>query len=229
MREKRGWFLPEDDGYFDTFLESAGGYKRNGFQRDHLMVALSYVRDWSLAVDAGAHVGFWALDMAARFKQVHCFEAAPDTYKCLMKNLEDLPNVTTHHIALGHESGSVTIHEREKRRKGTNSPHQSGSRWVKPEQFGGTVAMRTLDSYALPSCGFMKIDVEGFEEFVLRGAKHLIKQFRPVIIMENEKKGFSENRYGTSWLEPVNFLMKRDYVNVWYARPNRVYIHREMM
>jgi FkbM family methyltransferase len=50
------------------------------------------------------------------------------------------------------------------------------------------VSMRTLDSYELRNVGFVKIDVEGHEEAVLRGALETIRRERPNLLIEIEER-----------------------------------------
>src|SRR5262249_27912733 len=51
-----------------------------------------------------------------------------------------------------------------------------------------TVRMRTLDSYGLDPVGFMKVDVEGHELAVLRGAKHTLQTYQPRLLVEAEDR-----------------------------------------
>jgi FkbM family methyltransferase len=55
-----------------------------------------------------------------------------------------------------------------------------------------TVATACLDDLALPPCGFIKIDVEGHEAAVLRGASRLIARDRPVLLIELEQRHTGE-------------------------------------
>jgi FkbM family methyltransferase len=57
-----------------------------------------------------------------------------------------------------------------------------------PGEAGVKVRIRPLDSLALPACGLLKIDVEGFEPQVLRGARETIGRCRPIIYIENDRK-----------------------------------------
>ena len=54
------------------------------------------------------------------------------------------------------------------------------------------VATRTLDSYELRNVGFIKIDVEGFEQAVLRGARATLARERPVLLLEMEERHTGE-------------------------------------
>src|SRR5262249_4932914 len=45
----------------------------------------------------------------------------------------------------------------------------------------------TIDSLALPSCHLIKVDVEGMELDVLEGASSTLRQFRPLLYVENDQ------------------------------------------
>jgi hypothetical protein len=51
-----------------------------------------------------------------------------------------------------------------------------------------TVPQRKLDSFGFTNVGFIKIDVEGFEQAVLEGARETIMRERPVIQVELEEQ-----------------------------------------
>jgi FkbM family methyltransferase len=212
-----GWHLPESDRYFMEQIPKWGTLpKKNGFERDHLMEAFKYVKAWDTAVDIGAHVGFWATDMADKFKHVHCFEAAPDTYGCLAKNMADRPNVTTYHKAVGDKAGFVSIMYDPKRTLAGNT----GSRFVRPAKSG--VPMVTIDSLDLPACDFIKMDIEGFEYFALVGASQTIKKFKPAIIMEC-KKGFAQ-RFNQEFGVAEKYLRKLGYQVALQIRPDKIFV-----
>lgn len=210
-----GWYLPGKDSYFDRYVEGTG-QKQNGFQREHLDAALEHVKRWSVAIDVGAHVGFWTHDMATRFKEVYAFEPANDTFSCLVKNMVEHANVVCTNAAVGDKSGSVVLNDR--------SGHEgnTGGRYVKRVSDGHT-PMIALDDLKFTACDFLKVDVEGFESYVLRGAKRLIEKHWPVISMETDKK-FAFARYGVSNAEAEHFLLKRGYQVVYHDRPDKVFV-----
>ncbi len=213
MKERDGWWLPNTDEYFAQFIVGPKG-KSNGFQVDHLHAAFKYVRDWRLAIDVGAHVGFWTEEMATRFASVHAFEPAPDTYECLSKNMDGVKNVSIHNAGVGADAGTCRITTDEKRK------HNTGSRFI---SLGGDIPVVALDDMEWSSpCGLLKVDVEGFEHSVLRGARRLILMDRPVISMETDKP-FAQARYGVPDDAAEKMLLELGYRVVEHMRPDKVF------
>lgn len=174
-----------------------------------------FIKDWSLAVDGGAHVGGWTRIMAERFQVVHAFEPAPDTFATLSENMAGLTNVRLHNVAL-----------MDKRQQGTmRLDVRSTARKFWPDSDGDMLAV-ALDEFELPSCGLIKLDLEGCDLFGLQGAVKTIKRHRPFLIVELGEalhKGLSE-RFGIGDIDVAAWLKRRGYseafregVNVGYA------------
>ena len=72
------------------------------------------------------------------------------------------------------------------------------------------VGVITLDSLALAACGLIKIDVEGMEDAVLRGARKTIEAHRPIIYMEcfEDEPG----RVTASWVKARGYRVFRHVV-----------------
>ena len=54
-------------------------------------------------------------------------------------------------------------------------------------QSGEKVPVATIDGLQLPRCDLVKVDVEGMELPVLRGAAGTIQKFRPILYVENDR------------------------------------------
>lgn len=214
--ERGGWVLPDRDGYFSNLIPEGQTVKKNNFQSHHLQVAFDYVRNFRVAVDVGAHVGFWTYDMAQKFDEVHSFEPAADTFECLERNVGDLPNVKTYNFALGHREEKADLCTD----ANLNRRDNSGARFVMPGR--GQTLVKTLDSLPWKHLDLLKIDVEGFEYGVLKGALQNIVQHRPTIIMETDKR-FS-HRYGWAHGTADKFLLSHGYKAVAHMRPDTVFV-----
>jgi FkbM family methyltransferase len=144
-----------------------------------------YCSKHRLFLDIGAHTGTYSISLADFCRQVHCFEPQRATYYALCGGvaLSKLRNVICHNVGLGSESqtGNNTLH--------IVSADGGGSTIRTPNSDvlnTETVEIRTLDSFGFKNVGFIKIDVEDNEMFVLQGAKKTIENSgNPPIMFES--------------------------------------------
>lgn len=147
------------------------------YQVDRLYAAYDFVTDFTVAIDVGAHVGLMTRQLAKRFNRVIAFEPDPQNFACLVANTKDIDNVTALNVALGNESRMVSTSHR---------ADNSGDTHLLLGDIQAGVKMALLDTMAIPDAGLIKIDVQGFESFVLEGADKVIQSFAPVVIVEVE-------------------------------------------
>ena len=103
--------------------------------------------------------------------------------------------VTTHNIALGKEESKMLFYERSKDggTNGLNLDYNNG-KWLGNNQDQYEVEVKSLDSYKLMNIGFIKIDVEGYELAVLKGALQTIQNSQyPPILFESWPANNPEN------------------------------------
>lgn len=189
MQLINGIWLPEGDRHFGLMmarraLQPLQGRMVGTYQLDKLQAALACCKKRRVAVDAGAHVGFWSMWLAESFGSVHAFEPLPEHVECFRCNVTQ-GKVTLHAAALGERTGTVAME---------TDPDNSG----KAHAGGGgdkLAAMVALDDLGLRKVDFIKIDVEGMEPQVIAGAAATIQACRPVIVVE--VKGHHE-RYGNT-------------------------------
>lgn len=150
--------------------------------------ALKYVKKHDLCVQAGGNVGIWPLYLANIFDEVLTFEPDADNFECLKQNIQFVGNISAHHQAIGKEEGWCGLDK---------DPRNAGAHQIIE---GGFIPISSIDSFELEACDFIVLDIEGSEPQALEGAKETIKQFKPVIMIED--KGLSE-RYGVpkGWSE----------------------------
>jgi len=153
-------------------------------------------------VDVGAHIGLWSFNLAPACQHLEAFEPVALHRECFERNvmagIEDVTRVNLHAIALGAGEGSVSIH---------TAPTSSGDSWVSGE---GKIPMETLDSFEFPDVDVIKIDCEGYEENVLRGAIDTLRRCRPVIMVE-QKRTMASDRFGLNTLGAVQLLQEIGY------------------
>jgi FkbM family methyltransferase len=70
-----------------------------------------------------------------------------------------------------------------------------------------TAQMKTLDSFDLDNVGFIKIDVEGHEESVLKGGINTIKRSRPNLLIEIEERHSPQSlRRASQFLNELGYV-----------------------
>jgi FkbM family methyltransferase len=154
--------------------------------------ALSHCSRFGLAIDVGAHVGGTAAYMARHFERVIAFEAVPETFDLLCRNIPG--NVEARNQAVSDTIGEV-LFEYNPRFSHLSHRH-SGEKTLGKSQTVGPIPTVTIDSLAV-DVTFLKVDVEGAEIEVVRGAIETIERSKPLILIEqggNESKYFGRVR-----------------------------------
>jgi FkbM family methyltransferase len=133
-----------------------------------------------VAVDAGANIGIFAVELAALGYDVHAFEPIPDTYTRLLANVALNPVLTGRIHAV-----ECAFGQRKELLAMTLPVNSPATAHVAQGPDKGTamlleVQVTTLDGYAadceIHHIDFLKLDVEGYEPAVLRGAAGLLKR-----------------------------------------------------
>lgn len=200
MKSSFGVALPDGDTHFSAMMELAGA---GVYQLDKLEAAVALCKRRGLAVDVGAHVGFWTRELALLFEKVVAFEPVPANVECFLQNTDHLTNVTLYAYGLGALDSTVRIKADKK---------NSGKAHIADE--GEKIKIYRLDRLTLPGrVDFLKIDVEGYESFVLRGARETIERDQPVVIVE--QKPDNSKRYRVDTLEGVKLLESWGYEIAW--------------
>jgi FkbM family methyltransferase len=187
-------WLPQDDLHFAQFL--SGGDKK--YQFEVLTEAIGHCRNFDTAIDIGAHVGLWSLHLSERFREVHAFEPHPLHACCFLLNVP-AGGVTLTTCALADAPSRAELITRN---------HNSGDTYMKKSS-AGSVIVRRLDDFKIEEVSFIKIDVQGAELDVLRGAARTIEKFRPVILAEDHPP--SSELYGAGLRELSAFLAPYGY------------------
>lgn len=139
-------------------------------------------------IDVGAFIGTHTLAFAHRVGddgQVHAFEPQSCSFALLETNIRanGLSHVHLHHTAVGAAPGQARLDVM----KADEAANFAGL-GVRPTQAdAGTsdeVAVVAIDSLNLRRCDLIKLDVEGAEDAVLRGAAETIIRLKPVIYAE---------------------------------------------
>lgn len=194
-----GWWMPSAETHLIDYMKHTRKIRRNRalYQAHKYERALRWVRPGRhVAVDVGAHIGLWSWPLAQDFERLYAFEPMPLHRQCWYKNLAGMLNAELIPVALG--ATEAAVHMR------TRTEGSSGDTGV--DDFGTLCDMKQLDAYQIKAIDFIKIDCEGYELNVLRGAKETLKRCKPCIIVEQKPETGGMERYGFEDREAFDFL-----------------------
>jgi FkbM family methyltransferase len=193
------WWLPDGETHLQHWMQTTNcrEHGRLTYQRHKYLAALPYVRQRRRAIDVGAHVGLWSFFLAQDFACVEAFEPIAAHRDCWRRNMAGQPNAAMHECALGDGSCRAAVML-------TDDESSSGDTRIAFEAVGGLTSLDVLDRFVFDDVDFMKIDVEGYERYVLAGAVETIQRCRPVVIVE-QKPGHGQ-RFGLGEHDAVVFL-----------------------
>ena len=165
-------------------------YRRVRLQTDPEMEELCAVlRPGVRAIDVGANEGLYTHAFARTGALVEAFEPLPACHDVLAAYGRWRSRVCIHPVALGAQERMATL----------SVPHQNGRpvtghASLEPRTGGAArldVQVKTLDSFAFSNVAVIKVDVEGHELSVLRGAVATIRRWHPLLLLEIEQRHVS--------------------------------------
>jgi FkbM family methyltransferase len=183
------------------------------FEQAELEFILRVLRPGMTFFDVGANVGIFSLAAGQKLRRktglIFAFEPCPATFSILEKNLalNHLAEVRTVRAAVSDQTGEALLFVNARFKDGLNSlqdPSHSDAEVVGREP----VPTVTLDDFiarsSIPRVDVMKVDVEGAELLVFRGASQLLKRSdAPLILYEGYSwcaAGFHYHPVELMWL-----------------------------
>lgn len=177
----------------------------------------AYILDWiklladdqKLAIDCGAHVGFYTLFMANMFKRVYAFEPQSRLYDVLVHNCDhyNYDNTLPLHYGLADVRVHMFVENPAKYVDSRGKINYGAAKLLEQCDQGESVLAVPLDSFSfrdnVDTVGLIKIDVQGMEHQVLEGAADTIELDHPSVIIETEE--------GQSRTDAFAFLIKHNY------------------
>jgi FkbM family methyltransferase len=164
-------------------------YLKKSFEHDEIEFFKKRLagRAAPVVLDVGANIGWHTINWARELPggRVHAFEPTPKTLELLRRNIAQngLRNVEVVPLAVSDKSGSAKFYECE-----DDAYNSLQDTKLKKVIRSSDVTVTTLDEYAaeskLDSVALIKIDVEGFDTAVIRGAMATIARFKPDLMVE---------------------------------------------
>jgi FkbM family methyltransferase len=188
MYESHGWWFPDTEDHFPKMLAksiSKGGPAEYQYQVRNK--SLAHVKQFRTCIDIGANVGLWSRDLVKKFERVIAFEPVPLFRECLEKNVTG-KNFFISPMALGDQDTTARMNITE---------GNTGHTHIDPTSIGsGDTPVVKLDNLKFDNVDYIKMDCEGFEYRVIQGAEQTIKQWRPVIVVEQKPHDMYSKDYG---------------------------------
>lgn len=179
-------------------------YERGVYEYGTLNIIREWLKPGDSFIDVGANIGLMSLAAAATVLgqgKIHAFEPFPSTMGILERNktLNKFDQIEIHPYALAAKNEKVIIYPEKGNRGGASIiNHQNES--------GVEIETKMLDDFNFPSIDLIKIDVEGFELEVLKGAEESILRSRPKLIVEvsNERSNSGSAEEIFNWLNQLD-------------------------
>lgn len=228
----RQYWLWDSDSFYTQRLQAGPYQKQNLLHLRHLCPKPRTV------LDIGMNIGMNTIEYATFAEKVVGFEPVPTTYQIAVDNIalnaqhQDptkgwfndgagwaslLPtgHIQTENVALGPIAGTVEMHI--KKNDGHNRVSNDGystptGKTVKANTGYQRVSVpqHTLDSYHFENVDIIKIDVEGYELEVLKGADQTIATNRPIVQVECVET--QPRAFGSKIQDLFDYFTTRNYV-----------------
>lgn len=196
-----------NDFYIGRALEKYGEYSE-----DEVELFRQICRPGDVVVEVGANIGAHTVALARLVGpggHVYAFEPQRIIYYNLCANvsINSLENVHCFQQAAGASEGFVVMPEQR-----YDQPGNYGGVSASKSGMGEQVRRVRLDNCIdVPQLRLLKIDVEGMESDVIRGAKKLITRHGPLIYVENDRREKSK--------ELIELIRSLDYRLYWHLPP----------
>lgn len=159
------------------------------FCEEQAVFFTSLLKPDAIVVEVGANIGAHTVVLAKKAAYVYAFEPQRRVYNVLCGNmaLNELDNVECHRIAGGERRGIVNMMVLD-----FSVDNNFGAMSLDNKAPEGAADPTPVEPITIP-CDLMKIDVEGWEMQVLRGAEPMIRHCKPVLYVENDRKDRSND------------------------------------
>lgn len=208
--------------YYLDISDIVDWYIYYGFKENSRENLYSNIKKEDIVLDVGANVGdvsMMASKIVSEKGYIYGFEPDPTNFLRLNKNLSlnNFQNIDVINKGIGDKKGRFSLSIIDDRNRGMNKivKTQSGTNTI------NEIDVIRLDDFVnergLKKIDVIKIDVEGFEMNVLKGAEAIIKKYQPILFIEIDDNHLKEQN--TSAKELVSLVKSLGY-NITNAETN---------
>ena len=203
IEKVNGFWVPSNDIHIEQW-KAGQPFTQNKCLLKFLDYCNSQHKKFRTVLDIGAWCGTWAKAMEPYAKRIVAFEPDATHFECLQRNCTI--NCDPRKEAVGAEIKGISL---------TEDDFTQAKRIDKD----GPIRMTTLDSLDYKDVDLIKIDVEGYEMQVLKGAEKTLGKVQYIMIELNN----ATKKYGSSNIEIENYIDSLGYkvlINHW---PDKVF------
>lgn len=178
---------------------------------------LNHVKERNICIQAGGNVGHYTSVYGEVFETVYTFEPNFQNFYCLVKNLEQ-ENIIKIQGCLGDKTDLVSVSLPKQR----NETHPNIGTFCVNGQ--GNIPVFTIDSFNLPTCNLIHLDIEGYELFALKGAFNTIKKFKPIVVLEINR---SLKNYNLNIDNIFDIMQELSYKSIDKINEDFIFCHKD--
>ncbi|MFY7666610.1 FkbM family methyltransferase [Flavobacterium sp.] len=203
-----------------------------GFEESEIQFLKETLTEGDYFLDIGANIGLFSLFAAEKVGtsgKVIAFEPAPDTFQKLTENIQinNFTNVELHNLGVSDQVSKIPFFVSQ---NGYDAWNSFGKLTNKSQTISTEVEVKPLDSLLqetdISKIKLVKIDVEGWEKFVLQGGEHFFKTQQPIVMME-----FTESTcFEVGYMVQELYDIMETYGYRWYELKNQQLIpHKKQL
>lgn len=234
-------FKLNDDVHINLYKDSVlSRLIYDGFEKHETNYLSAVLKKGDVFLDIGANIGLFSLlasKLVGEQGKIICFEPSTDVYSRLKENISsnNFTNIDSRNIGLSDKKGELTFYTSKNGHDAWNSFAPSQDDKLEKEI---KVEVSTLD-YELLDINktlikLVKIDVEGWEKFVLNGGRDFFVNFNPIVMVEfTEENTFNAGysvyeiydimqSWGYSWYRIINGELVREVKRMRYPYANLI-------
>ena len=197
IEKVNGFWVPSNDIHINDWKQGKP-FTQNNCLLKFIDYCASQQKKFRTVLDVGAWCGTWSKAIEPFARKVVAFEPDSTHFICLQRNCTI--NCDPRQEAVGSESKNISL---------TKDDFTQAKRIDKE----GTIRMVTLDSFNFTDVDLIKIDVEGYEMQVIKGAEDTLKttQYLMIELNNNTKKYGSNNIEVEKYISSLGFKVLMDH------------------
>lgn len=210
----------------------------DGFEKEEVDFVLKTLNEDDIFIDIGSNIGLFSILASRKVGdkgQVICFEPAPKTYERLLENVElnQLKNIKAINLGLSDSEGELKFYYSDSGFDAWNS-FAPDYRLKKSMVVKTSTLDKELGEINKSQVKLVKIDVEGWEKFVIKGGTLFFQNYSPIVIVEFTEEntfnaGYSVHdifteleKLGYEWFEIKNGDLVKEKRKLHYPYTNLV-------